>query len=100
MIPPWGIIGKCSPARWFRAMGIGYLGSVRPSPARAAFAALALATGLGLGTAACTKEKAQPAAPPSSAAPTGGAETSPNSVPPGVSGEGSKGGTGQGQSTP
>lgn len=74
---------------------------MRPFPARAAFAALALATGLALSTAACTKEKAEPAAPPSSAAPTGGSDTSTaNSVPPGVSGEGSRGGTGQGQSTP
>lgn len=75
---------------------------MRPPTPRARLAAAALATALGLGTAACTKEQDTPASPATTASPasSGQRPVDANTVPPGVSGQGSKGGTGQGQSTP
>ena len=79
----------------------GYEGSVRPSSPRTALVALAVSAGLGLGAAACTKAE-EPAAPatPGNSPDASAKPTDANTVPPGVSGQGSQGGQGQGQSTP
>lgn len=65
-------------------------------------ATLALVTGLGLGTVACTKTEGEPASPATTASPasSGQKPTDANTVPPGASGEGARGNTGQGQSNP
>ena len=72
-----------------------------PSP-RSTFAALVLAAGLGLAAAACTKaDNSQPNSPATNLSPASSAQrTEANTVPSGVSGEGSKGGQGQGNSAP
>ena len=79
----------------------GYQRSVR-SPPRSLLAALAVTAGLGLGAVACTKTEDEPASPASTASPasSGDRPTDANSVPPGASGEGARGNTGQGQSNP
>ena len=74
----------------------GYERSMRSTSARAAFGALAVSACLGLAAAACTREES-PAAPATTVAPGGGpSSSSANSVPPGVSGQGSQGGEGEG----
>jgi hypothetical protein len=74
---------------------------MRPHPARAAICALAISGALGLGAAACTKSSDDPTSPATNVSPESSTQVSDaNSVPPGVSGEGARGNTGQGQSTP
>ncbi len=69
---------------------------------RATLTALALAASLGLGAAACSKaDSGQPTSPATDRSPASSAQrTEANTVPSGVSGEGSRGGQGQGNSAP
>ena len=69
---------------------------------RTSLAALALAAGLGLGAVACSEaDDSQPTSPATGLSPASSAQrTEANSVPSGVSGEGSRGGQGQGEGSP
>jgi hypothetical protein len=79
-----------------RSLGPGTSGQMRSSSARAAVGALAVSACLGLTAAACTREDS-PAAPATSVAPASAPGPSDaNTVPPGVSGQGSQGGEGEG----
>lgn len=74
---------------------------MRSSTPRTCLAALALTVGLGLGAVACSKAEDSPSSPATNVSPESSTQTSDaNTVPPGVSGEGSKGDTGQGGSNP
>ena len=90
------------PRQRFPEGGPGYEPAMQNLSPRSTFATLALAAGLGLGAAACTKaDTSQPTSPASNVSPASSAQqTEANSVPSGVSGEGSRGGQGQGNSAP
>lgn len=74
---------------------------MRSSTPRSRLAVVAIVSVL-MATGACTKEDETPASPASTASPnsSGRRPTDANTVPPGVSGQGSKDQTGQGQSQP
>jgi len=75
---------------------------MQPSSPRPILAAMALAAVLALGATACTKAADEPASPATTSSPasSGDRPTDANTVPPGASGEGARGNTGQGQSNP
>jgi hypothetical protein len=74
---------------------------MRHPPSRTVSAVLALCLALGLGAAACSKNSASPAAPATSISPDSSARSDKaNTVPPGVSGQGSQGGAGTNGAAP
>lgn len=101
MIPPWGTRLSTRSTPRFRRRSTGYQPSVQTSSPRATLAALALSAGLGLGVVACSKAEDSPTSPATNVSPESSTRTSDaNTVPPGVSGEGARGDTGQGGSNP